>query len=98
MDRESMLIWAGLELRTPAMLRAVDLLSPQQMLWVPPAGKNSAAWLLWHIAQVEDNWMRDKLLDQPRRFPFGIDVREASAGQIPPKAALVGYFHEVRQL
>ena len=97
MDRESKVIWAGLELRTPAMLRAVEFLSTEQMLWLPPNAKNCIAWLLWHIAEVEDNWVRDKLLGEARRFPFGHSVK-AHSGEYPSKSELLGYFHEVRAL
>jgi uncharacterized damage-inducible protein DinB len=98
MDREAETIWAGLQVRTPSVLRVVESLSEEQMLWLPENGKNCIGWLLWHITQVEDNWIRDKLLGQPRRYPFGVDVREAKASQIPPKAELLKYFHEVRAL
>ena len=80
------------------MLRSVSRLSEGQLLWQPPNGANTAAWLLWHIAEVEDNWVRDKVYAQPRRFPFGASVRDASMEDYPRKAALLEYFHEVRAL
>lgn len=98
MDREAKLIWAGLQLRTPVMLAAIEPLTERQMRWRPPSGKNCIGWLLWHIAQVEDNWVRDKMLGQERRFPFGMDVREATPAKVPPKAELLPYFREVRRL
>lgn len=48
-------IWDALELRTPVMLRAVEPLSAADLIWQPPGGANSIAWLLWHVAEVEDN-------------------------------------------
>jgi uncharacterized damage-inducible protein DinB len=95
---EAQTVWAGLEFRKPAMLRLVEALSEEQLLWLPPNGRNSIAWQLWHIAEVEDNWVRDLLLGQPRRYPFGRSVREASREHYPAKAELFAYCHEVREL
>jgi DinB superfamily len=47
---------------------------------------------------VEDNWIRDLWLGEPRRYPFGHSVRDASREHYPAKAALLAYFHEVRDL
>lgn len=98
MNPEAKTVWAGLEFRKPALLQIVEALSDEQLLWLPPNGRNSIAWQLWHIAEVEDNWVRDVLLGQPRRYPFGCSVREASREQYPAKAELLAYFHEVREL
>jgi hypothetical protein len=98
MNDQARVIWETLEFRTPVMLRAVNALSEHQMRWQPPNGANSAAWLLWHIAEVEDNWVREKVYDLPRRFPFGASIRAAAPGEYPSKPALLEYFHEVRAL
>ena len=71
MGPQARTIWDGLQFRTPAILRTVDAVSEEQFYWHAPNGGNSIAWLLCHIAEVEDNWARDKLLGLPRRFPFG---------------------------
>ena len=98
MNREAQAVWAGLEFRKPAMLQIVEALSEEQMHWVPANGRNSIAWQVWHIAEVEDNWVRDRLLGEPRRYPFGVSVRDARMAQYPTKAVLLGYLHEVRAL
>ena len=98
MHREAQVVWDSLEFRKPAMLQIVEALSEEQMHWLPPHGRNSIAWQLWHIAEVEDNWVRDRLLGEPRRFPFGPSVLHATRAQYPPKATLLAYFHEVRGL
>jgi uncharacterized damage-inducible protein DinB len=97
-NREAQVVWAGLEFRKPAMLSIVEKLSEEQMHWVPPNGRNSIAWQVWHIAEVEDNWVRDRLLGESRRYPFAVSVRDATRAQYPAKAVLLSYFHEVREL
>jgi uncharacterized damage-inducible protein DinB len=94
---QARVIWDSLELRTPAILRSIEPLSEAQLHWHPPNGANSIAWLLGHIPEVEDNWVREKLLDLPKRYPFGASVK-AAPGVWPGKADLLSYFHEVRAL
>ena len=98
MNREASAIWASLEFRKPALLRVVEPMSAGQMLWIPPNGRNSVAWLMWHIAEVEDNWVRDLLYAEPKRYPLGCSVRDATPGRFPRKNELLDYFHKVRGL
>jgi len=98
MGPQAKVIWDGLEIRTPAILRSIEPLSEGQLRWQPPNGGNSVAWLLWHIPEVEDNWVREKVLSLPRRYPFGHSVKSFSGSEWPSKAALLSYFREVRAL
>lgn len=98
MNRQARLIWETLEFRTPGILQAVENLNEDQLRWQPPNGANTAAWLLWHIAEVEDNWIRDVVHGEPRHFPFGVSVRQCAIGDYPPKSELLKYFHETREL
>jgi uncharacterized damage-inducible protein DinB len=98
MGPQAQLVWDGLELRTPTMLRIVNELSEAAWRWWPPNGSNSVAWLVWHIAEVEDNWVRDRIYDMTKRLPFGMSVRETPADQYPSKSELLAYFREVRGL
>src|SRR5215213_9141943 len=98
MNEQARVIWETLSFRTPTMLHAVAGLSEDQLRWQPPNAANSAAWLLCHIAEVEDNWPREKLYGQPRRFPFGASVRDSGSTEHPSKSSLLDYFHEVRAL
>ena len=91
-------VWDNLEFRTPVMLRVVTPLSDAAMRWCPPNDSNSVAWLLWHIAEVEDNWVRDKIHGLAKRYPFGASVRDMPRERFPDKVALLAYFHEVRSL
>lgn len=92
------LVWDSLEFRTPAMIRLVEPLEEEELRWRPPNRGNSVAWQLWHIAEVEDNWVRDLLEGQPKRYPFGCSVRVATPAQYPSKAALLAYFRETREI
>jgi uncharacterized damage-inducible protein DinB len=98
MEREAEMIWVGLEFRRPALLRLIEPLTDQQMLWIPEHGANSIAWLVWHIAEVEDNWIRSLVCGEPRHFPFGCSVRTAMPELYPVKLDLLDYFLTVRAL
>ena len=89
-------IWSALEFRKPMLLRNLDPLSEQQMRWRPGEERNSIAWQLWHIAEVEDNWIRALVTNEALRYPFGVPMRDAGDGDYPAKARLLEYFHEVR--
>jgi hypothetical protein len=94
---EAKTIWAGLEFRKPATLRLLEPLTSDELRWHPPSGANPIGWQVWHIAEVEDNWVRQLLLGEARSYPFGHSVREVRAEDYPPKPALLSYFHQVRE-
>lgn len=95
---EAQAILAALDFRLPGLLRLIEPLSPEQLLWQPPAEANQIAWQLWHIAEVEDNWVRELLFGQKRHFPFGRSVRDARVAEYPSKRELLLYLQEVRTL
>jgi len=96
---EARQILASLEFRMPMLRRNVEPLNEKQMRWIPGPGRVSIAWQLWHIAEVEDNWVRDLVLGLPSRFPFnGVQAREARDADYPTKAQLIEYLHEARSL
>ncbi|MHC4990594.1 MAG: DinB family protein [Planctomycetota bacterium] len=98
MTPETRTIYRALEFRKPMLLRNVEPLSEPQMRWRPGPGRNCIAWQLWHIAEVEDNWIRAVVTGEPLRFPFGVELREASETDYPDKTQLVAYLHEVREI
>ena len=98
MTPEGLSIWAGLEFRKPMMLRNIEPLSEEQMDWIPGPNRKSVRWQLWHICEVEDNWVRQCLFDEPGRFPMGMALNDASETDRPSKRALFDYLDEVRQL
>ncbi len=96
---EAKSIWSGLEFRMPLLLRNVEPLSAAQMMWKPGPERVSIAWQLWHIAEVEDNWIRLLVTGEELRFPFGVQVREVQRDeQYPAKQQLIDYLHEVRAM
>jgi uncharacterized damage-inducible protein DinB len=98
MTPQAKTILSALEFRKPMMLRNIEPLNEEQMRWRPAPQRPSIAWQLWHIAEVEDNWIRDLVTAESRRFPFGVQVREVRDEQYPGKDALLDYFHDVRAL
>lgn len=98
MISDALTILSALEFRMPMLLRNVEPLSETVMHWVPAPGRVSVAWQVWHIAEVEENWVGGLVLGEPLRFPFGVKVREAREDQYPDKARLLAYLHEVRAL
>ena len=98
MTPEATAVWTGLEFRKPGLLQLLEPLTPEQMAWLPPGGTNSIAWTLWHIVEVEENWMGACVLGEERRHPFGVSVRDATPEQYPSKRERVEYLHEVRAI
>src|SRR5712692_8214717 len=85
MEMQARVLWDALVSRTPVMLRIVEGLSDEQLRWLPPNGVNSIAWLLWHIAEVEDNWIRGKLLHVPKRLSVRRFCQSDAATSAPSK-------------
>lgn len=93
---EARSIWAALEFRMPMMRRNVEPLSDAQLRWIPGPGRKPIAWQLWHIAEVEDNWIRSCLLAEQPAFPLGRPLAEAT--DYPPGERLLAYLADVRAL
>ncbi|MHC5004063.1 MAG: DinB family protein [Planctomycetota bacterium] len=91
-------ILSSLEFRKPMLLRNVTPLSEEQMRWAPGPGRNSIAWQLWHIAEVEDNWIRALVTGEPLQFPFGVALDAARPEQYPSKSQLLEYLEDVRRI
>ena len=78
------------------LLRNVEPLDETQLRWKPGPERNSIAWQLWHIAEVEDNWIRANVTHEPLRFPFGQALLDTPEADWPPKDELLTYLEEVR--
>jgi uncharacterized damage-inducible protein DinB len=94
---EAKAILAGLEFRRPSLLGYLEQASDAEFYWRPPGGGNSVAWQLWHISEVEDNWVRRHVLAEPPAFAFGVSVKHAAWTAFPARAELLGYFERVRE-
>jgi hypothetical protein len=95
---EAKTVWAALEFRKPMLLRNVEPLSDAQWRWRPAPGRPSVAWQVWHIAEVEDVWVGSLVLGETPRFPFGVQVREATDDRYPAPRELLDYLHEAREI
>jgi hypothetical protein len=50
-------IQSGLEEYLQALQRAIAGLTPPEVRWQPAPHTNHIAWLVWHMARVEDGWV-----------------------------------------
>jgi uncharacterized damage-inducible protein DinB len=50
-------IQSGLEEYLQGLQRAIAGLAPTEVRWQPTLHTNHIAWLVWHIARVEDLWV-----------------------------------------
>ncbi len=46
----------GLDEYLTDLKMALDGLTPAELYWQPSPNANHIAWLVWHMARVEDNW------------------------------------------
>jgi uncharacterized damage-inducible protein DinB len=104
-------IQSGLEEYLQALKRALEGLTPTEIRWQATPHTNHIAWLVWHMARVEDGWV-----SRLRRGPtvwqadgwaarFHMDPTSGGAGQtmeevrtMPeiPLPDLMAYFDAVR--
>lgn len=50
-------IRSGLEEYLDSLRRAIDGLTPAEARWQPTIHTNHIAWIVWHMARVEDRWV-----------------------------------------
>ncbi len=95
-----------------ALKKAVDGVSDTEAYTQPAPDTNHIAWLVWHMARVEDYWLNGVLSGKEQQWTrggwdkkFGMDPEGRGAGQTieevkaMPKikmADLVAYFDAVR--
>jgi uncharacterized damage-inducible protein DinB len=54
-------IRSGLEEYLQQLQRAIEGLTPAEARWQPTDHTNHIAWLVWHMARVEDRWVNQVL-------------------------------------
>jgi uncharacterized damage-inducible protein DinB len=107
------LIKMSLEENRDYVARAIEGLSKDELAWKPKPHSNSIAFLLWHLARVEDFWINRALLGgtelyeaagwhrkfgtAPRDSGFGYDRAALDAWPVPALELLRGYAATVRE-
>ena len=102
---------SGLEEYLQALQAAIEGLTPAETRWQPTMHTNHIAWLVWHMARVEDSWV-SRMRETSQVWTaegwadrFGMDPESTGSGYasedvraIPevPLSDLVAYFNAVR--
>jgi uncharacterized damage-inducible protein DinB len=104
-------IRSGLEEYLQALHRAIEGLTPVEARWQPTLHTNHIAWLVWHMARVEDGWVSrlrrrpavwqadgwaDRFHMDPTRSGAGQTMEEVRAMPALPLSDLMAYFEAVR--
>ena len=112
MDAFKEAIRSGLEEYLQSLGRAIDGLTPAEARWQPTMHTNHVAWLVWHMARVEDSWVNRVLSGRTQVWKaggwsdrFDMDAEETGFGQTSedvrampeiPLNELMEYFSAVR--
>ena len=112
MDAFKEAIRSGLEEYLQALRRAIDGLPPAEVRWQTTLNTNHIAWLVWHMARVEDSWVNRVLSGNTQVWKadgwsdrFAMDPEETGFGQTSDEVrtmpeislkALMEYFDAVR--
>jgi uncharacterized damage-inducible protein DinB len=107
-------IRSALEEYLEALRKAIDGLTPAEARWQPTWHTNHIAWIVWHMARVEDVWVNSRLRGSSEVWVaggwagrFGMDAESVGAGHtmeevraMPdiPLTELMAYFDAVRIL
>ena len=105
-------IRSGLEEYLQALQRAIEGLTPAEAYWQPTLHTNHIAWLVWHMARVEDRWVNrslrgttevwttdgwaDRFRMDPESNGFGQTIEDVRAMPEVPLPDLMAYFDAVR--
>lgn len=105
-------IRSGLEEYLQGLKTAIEGLTPAEARWQPTVHTNHIAWLVWHMARVEDRWVSrylrgttevwtadgwaDRFSMDPESNGFGQTIEEVRAMPEIPLTDLMAYFDAVR--
>lgn len=73
----------------PLASEAVEGLDASDLVWAPGPGANTIAWLIWHVARVQDHHISE-LLDEPQLWLSG---SWAANFGLEPDPSNTGYGH-----
>ena len=112
MDAFKEAVRSGLAEYLQSLERAIDGLTPAEARWQPTMHTNHIAWLVWHMARVEDSWVSRVLRGTTQVWKadgwadrFGMDPENTGFGQTSedvrampeiPLSELMTYFGAVR--
>ena len=112
MDAFKDAIRSGLEEYLQSLERAIDGLTPAEARWQPTMHTNHIAWLVWHMARVEDSWVSrllggtaqvwtaegwaDRFHMDPESTGSGHASEDVRAMPESPLSDLMAYFDAVR--
>lgn len=90
-------IGEGIERVRGAAARAVDGLDVDALVWQPDAAANSIAWLVWHLARVQDDHVAEvagtdqvwPMGDAPARLGLPAGTMDTGFGHGPDDVASV---------
>jgi len=105
-------IRSGLEEYLQGLKTAIEGLTPAEARWQPTVHTNHIAWLVWHMARVEDRWVgrylrgttevwtadgwADRFGMDPESNGFGQTIEEVRAMPEISLTDLMAYFDAVR--
>jgi len=105
-------IRSGLEEYLQRLKTAIEGLTPAEARWQPTVYTNHIAWLVWHMARVEDRWVNrylrgttevwtadgwsDRFSMDPESNGAGQTIEEVRAMPEIPLTDLMAYFDAVR--
>jgi uncharacterized damage-inducible protein DinB len=104
-------IQSGLEEYLQDLQRTLEGLTPAEVRWQPTLHTNHIAWLVWHMARVEDRWVSrvrqrpevwtadgwaDRFHMDPTSGGNGQTMEEVRAMPALPLTDLLAYFAAVR--
>jgi uncharacterized damage-inducible protein DinB len=104
-------IQSGLEEYLQDLQRALEGLTPAEVRWQPTLHTNHIAWLVWHMARMEDRWVSriwqrpevwtadgwaERFRMDPASNGVGQTMEEVRAMPEIPLTDLLAYFDAVR--
>ena len=105
-------IRSGIEEYLEGLKTAIEGLTPAEARWQPTVHANHIAWLVWHMARVEDRWVSrylrgttevwtadgwaDRFSMDPESHGVGQTIEEVRAMPDIPLTDLMAYFDAVR--
>jgi len=98
MDAFKEAVRSGLEEYLQSLERAIDGLTPAEARWQPTMHTNHIAWLVWHMARVEDSWVSRLLRGTTQVWNadgwadrFGMEVDAWTGGRMKIQSEVRGF-------